>query len=186
MSWWPFNRKTPPTVAAIERALEEDNPALARSLLKKHLASTQGELTPALAQLSYEAWKYQPTDKRFHQAAATRLKVLAESDGAIEEMLEVYLDYAAVTQGRLGLEDSQLLSLAEHFAVPAHINEAADLVRRVLHKDDRNPQLAHAMLSVANAYTDIDPPHSRRLLYDIIGLFPESPEARIAKKTLGK
>ncbi|GJM11403.1 MAG: hypothetical protein DHS20C11_36790 [Lysobacteraceae bacterium] len=165
-------------------ALVEQDDRLARALVKRLI--DQDGLDLATAKLSYDAWKYQPTKSEFHQAAGSRLRLMAEGDVAISEILSVYHDYAAVTQGRLGLENSQLLSLAEHFAAPESINEAADLVRRVLHEDDENPQLPHAMLNIAKVFADIDAPHSRRLLYDIIGLFPESPEARIAKKTLGK
>ena len=184
MSWWRLGARREVSAEQVVAALDQQDDRRARSLVRRLIE--QRGLDLAIAKLNYDAWKYQPSSSQFHQAAGSRLKLMAEGDLAISEILNVYHDYAAVTQGRLGLENSQLLSLAEHFAAPESINEAADLVRRVLHEDDENPQLPHAMLNIANVFADIDAPHSRRLLYDIIGLFPESPEARIAKKTLGK
>ena len=185
MSWWRRTLSDDDQNARIEDARSALRTSDFRKAQKLLAPLIEGDaLSMVVASLNYRAWKFEPDAKGFHDAAADRLALLLKNDVPTNRVHAVYADYAAVTQGRVQLALDLQLELAEKFAHEATINDAADIVRRILHTAESEPRLPAAMLAVARTFARIDPPHSRRLLYDIIGLFPESVEARAAKKFL--
>jgi membrane associated rhomboid family serine protease len=175
----PEDELAPLMARALERIGELDF-AEGRRLLNRVLEKDPQNLT-ALTHL-YNIEKNEPENPRFHQTASKLLELQTQDSGSWDLAYKTYAEYLRLArQPRLNFP--LFLRLSTVCAATGHTDKAGQLIAALIKKKADLPGISTALLRLAKAYKNKGKRQDyQKCLRLIFKLYPDSPEAQIAKK----
>jgi membrane associated rhomboid family serine protease len=132
--------------------------------------------------------KLKPDDDRFHKTAAKLFHHLINDDQAYETLYRAYEEYRGISK-RMRLSPDLLLQISSTFSSHGYIEESERIIALLLKSRPEFQKLPTGILKLAQAYLERGMKDKGKKCLAIIGRkYPQSPEARIARrllKTLG-
>ncbi len=107
-----------------------------------------------LYRLRFEYAQFIPFDALYHEATEQFLRILMDRETSGKVLHDHYSIYLSTTQGRIGLSDDLLLTLAAIFAGYAFENDAVYIINRIIRKNTQHIGLVDAIVSLVNYYID--------------------------------
>ncbi len=132
--------------------------------------------------------KLKPDEDRFHNTAARLLLQCMNDDQGYEALHKVYEEYRIISK-KLRLSPDLLLQITATFSSHGHIDESERIIALLLKSRPEFQKLPTGILKLAQAYLKKGmKDKGKKCLAIIARKYPQSPEARIARrllKTLG-
>jgi len=132
--------------------------------------------------------KLKPDDDRFHKTAARLLLQCINDDQGHETLHKMYEEYRGISK-KLRLSPDLLLQITSTFSSHGYIEESERIIALLLKSRPEFQKLPTGILKLAQAYLEKGMKDKGKKCLAIIGRkYPQSPEARIARrllKTLG-
>ncbi len=154
----------------------------------RRLLADLTQLYPAeseLIELRYSAWKFDPKNQEFHDAAAALLNrsgVNAETHTYVERF---YKDYLAVTQGQPKLPMGLHLRLGQRFARAGDLKLAANIMNPYLQRDMKHEELPQALVTLTECYVDANRPRQALRYAELVSAqFPGTQESQQARRIM--
>ena len=181
----PKEKITPLLGEALERIGRLDMQG-ARPLLEEVL-TIDPQNRAALRHL-FNIDKLKPDDDRFHKTTAKLFHHLINDDQAHETLHKMYEEYRGISK-RMRLSPDLLIQIASVFSSLGHMEESQRIIALLLKSRPEFQKLPTGILKLAQAYLERGMKDRGKKCLAIIGRkYPQSPEARIARrllKTLG-
>ena len=128
--------------------------------------------------------KLKPDDDRFHQTATRLLLQCINDDHSHETLHKVYKEYRGISK-KLRLSPDLLLQITSTFSSHGYIEESERIIALLLKSRPEFPKLPTGILKLAQAYLKKGMKDKGKKCLAIIGRkYPQSPEARIARRLL--
>jgi TolA-binding protein len=132
--------------------------------------------------------KLKPNDDRFHKTAARLLLQCINNDQDHETLHKIYKDYRSISK-KMKLSPDLLLQIASILSSHGYIEESERIIALLLKNRPEIQKLPTGILKLAQAYLKKGmKDKGKKGLAIIVRKYPQSPEARIARrllKTLG-
>lgn len=144
----------------------------------------QGDGDALLLPRVYACSKYQPTSETFHWAASHIF--LAGDSLAGDEVRDTYRDYIARARPRARLGRREIDALVTRFLVLGELDEAERLMAVMLRNRGHFPNVPDHLLQMSKLLNKAGKGHrSRDYLSRLLQLYPDTPQAAVARDLLG-
>ena len=133
----------------------------------------------------YTVSKIAPESEDYHQTAITILKICIDSNQGLELANQVFNDYIRQAKPGPRLDVTVCLKLASRFTHAGFLDTVEKILRILLPKIAKIPDLAQLLSKVGNAYDQQNNPEKAEQYYQkVLTHFPQTDEAKnILKKT---
>ncbi|NNK85915.1 MAG: rhomboid family intramembrane serine protease [Desulfobacterales bacterium] len=177
----PEDEVTPLIEQALQSITELDMPQ-GRKLLIKALQKDPGNLS-ALTHL-FNVEKHTPESDSFHKTAKRLLSLLIQSTEPSITTYNIYKEYIRLSN-RPRLSPKLYLSISTICIETGHFEKAKKILVVLLKNQPILPGISMTLLKLANGYRQKGMRDSqKKVLQVILAKYPDTPEAKIAEKTL--